>query len=177
MDWTGYPIALDPEAQVDGLGDLALFLGGSEDSFTGEVLKLITKGQSTPDNMDRLIVAFPREVVAWSVWMAQPEAPTAAELLAALVSAPDPVVLDPATELLPVQTDRLQLVRLTGDGSASLNLRYRLVTGQPWRSYTVVVPSPAVEVDGRLLTATDAGLTPRVSLTITVDDAPVEVPE
>jgi len=47
------------DRQMWGLGDLALFLGGSEDSFTGLLLVLITKAQATPENYGRLKLAFP----------------------------------------------------------------------------------------------------------------------
>ncbi|MEV4122876.1 hypothetical protein [Micromonospora sp. NPDC049645] len=175
MDWTGYPIALAPEDQVAALDDLGLFLGAQSGSFTAEVLELIDSAQTTPSDRERLTVAFPREVIAWSAWKAQPEPPTAGGLLAVLAAAPDPVEPDPDIELVTVQPDRVQIVRLTGDNDASLSLRYRLATGQSWRSYTTVMPTPAVQVDGRLLNAGGTGYTARATLLITVDDqAPAE---
>jgi len=90
VDWRGYPRALDPGAQVDGIGDLCLFLGGSwetlagQSSFTGEVLKLIVKAQATPENFLGLALAFPRVVTAWRTWMDMRPIPTAAELAAEL---------------------------------------------------------------------------------------------
>lgn len=47
-------------------GELALFLGGSEDSFTGLLLALIAKAD--PGNRSRLSMAFPVEVAAWYAW-------------------------------------------------------------------------------------------------------------
>lgn len=74
---------------MSGLGDLALYLGGSENSFTGELLKLIVKAQATPSNMQRLAIAFPIEVQTWQAWMdmhVEGRAPTAAELTAQLMA-------------------------------------------------------------------------------------------
>ena len=50
-------------------GELAVVLGGSADSFTGELLRLIAKAD--PWNRRKLLPAFPREVVAYAYWMAQ----------------------------------------------------------------------------------------------------------
>jgi hypothetical protein len=72
------------DRQLWGTGDLAVFLGGSEDSFTGLLLVLITKAQSTPANFSRLSLAFPREVSAWMVWNAMSPVPTSSELRSAL---------------------------------------------------------------------------------------------
>lgn len=71
-----------PEEPMHGIGDLARALGGSEDSFTGQLLKLVAKAD--PDNRERLRIAFPRAVRAWELWMATSPTPTAGELLAAL---------------------------------------------------------------------------------------------
>lgn len=90
VDWSTYARTCDPDRQLDGLGDLALFLGGSwsdtpgGSSFTGELLKLIVKAQSTPDRLAALEAGFPREVRAWRVWMWMSPTPTAAELCATL---------------------------------------------------------------------------------------------
>lgn len=84
-DWTRYERTCAPDRQLDGLGDLALFLGGSEDSFTGDLLRLIAKAQSTPDRFRALALGFPREVTAWLVWNQTSPIPTAAELCAAMV--------------------------------------------------------------------------------------------
>jgi hypothetical protein len=72
------------DRRMYGTGDLAVFLGGSEDSFTGLLLVLICKAQSTPENFSRLTLAFPREVTAWLMWNAMSPAPTFSELRAAL---------------------------------------------------------------------------------------------
>lgn len=87
VDWSTYARTCDPDRQLDGLGDLALFLGGSEDSFTGKLLALIAKAQSTPANMAALEQGFPREVTAWRAWMQMSPSPTAAELCAILTLA------------------------------------------------------------------------------------------
>ncbi|HEV2452214.1 MAG TPA: hypothetical protein VGS62_09845 [Streptosporangiaceae bacterium] len=63
---------------------LALFLGGSPDSFTGLLLVLIAKAQATPENMGRLELAFPREVTAWKTWQSMSPAPTFRQMQAAL---------------------------------------------------------------------------------------------
>jgi hypothetical protein len=76
--------ALHPDEQIVTRGQLALFLGGSEDSFTGLLLLLI--GKADPVNRARLREAFPREVKAWNTWQATESAPTAAELAAALAA-------------------------------------------------------------------------------------------
>jgi hypothetical protein len=53
---------------VPTLGALAVPLGGSWDSFTGQLLLLIQKADV--GNRARLACAFPREVVAVEVWTA-----------------------------------------------------------------------------------------------------------
>jgi hypothetical protein len=89
-DWTRYQRTCDPDRQLDGLGDLCLFLGGSwsetpgASSFIGELLKLIVKAQATPERFAALERGFPREVFAWRVWMTYPSPVTAAGLCAAL---------------------------------------------------------------------------------------------
>lgn len=55
------------DKQLWGTGDLALFLGGSEDSFTGDLVHLIAKAD--PGNRIRLQEAFPAEVDAYQTWM------------------------------------------------------------------------------------------------------------
>jgi hypothetical protein len=69
--------------QMFGTGDLALFLGGSPDSFTGVLLNLIVKAD--PGNRARLADAFPAVVHAWRIWGGTDPAPTADELRAILV--------------------------------------------------------------------------------------------
>jgi len=69
---------------IDATWDLALFLGGSADSFTGKLLDLICKAQATPENLGRLELAFPREVTAWKVWGSMSPAPTFRQLREAL---------------------------------------------------------------------------------------------
>lgn len=47
--------------------DLARFLGGSGDSFTGDLLRLIQR--SDPGNRSRLARVYPGEVLAWCIWI------------------------------------------------------------------------------------------------------------
>lgn len=90
-DWARYERTCDPGRQLDGLGDLCLFLGGTwaetprGASFIGVLLMLIEKGQNDPGRFHALAFAFPREVTAWLVWRQTSPTPTAAELCAALV--------------------------------------------------------------------------------------------
>lgn len=72
------------DRQMWGTGDLAVFLGGSEDSFTGLLLVLIAKAQATPENYSLLKFAFPREVRAWETWQSMSPVPTFAQLREAL---------------------------------------------------------------------------------------------
>lgn len=69
---------LDPDHVIRSTGELAVFLGGSDDSFTGMLLLLIAK--SDPGNYDRIRAGFPREVRAWELWFSADPAPTAADL-------------------------------------------------------------------------------------------------
>jgi hypothetical protein len=73
---------LPPDQPIMTTGLLAVFLGGSETSFTGLLLQLIAKAD--PGNRARLRSAFPREVYAWETWMCLDPAPTTAELNAAM---------------------------------------------------------------------------------------------
>lgn len=81
------------DRQMWGTGDLAVFLGGSEDSFTGLLLVLISKAQNTPENMRRLELAFPREVTAWRTWQSMSPCPTFRELREALAALPASMLL------------------------------------------------------------------------------------
>lgn len=92
-DWTRYERTCAPDRQLDGLGDLCLFLGGTwaesprAASFIGVLLMLIEKGQSSPEWFHQLALAFPREVTAWLVWRSITDhSPTAAELCALLIA-------------------------------------------------------------------------------------------
>lgn len=91
--WARYERTCAPDRVISGLGDLCYFLGGEwgkdgggDASFTAHLLKLIVKAQSTPDRFAALEQAFPREVLAWRVWMAMPSIPTAAGLCTALTA-------------------------------------------------------------------------------------------
>lgn len=72
----------DQDEPMHGIGDLALALGGSEDSFTGRLLQLIAKAD--PQNRERLRLGYPRIVRAWELWMSTTPTPTSGELLFAL---------------------------------------------------------------------------------------------
>lgn len=82
---SGLPGSTEP---MHGLGDLALFLGGDETSFTGRLLELIVKAQATPEHMAGLRRGFPEHVRVWETWMAMSPTPTADQLRAALDNQP-----------------------------------------------------------------------------------------
>lgn len=97
FEWERYDRTIAPDAQLDGLGDLCAFLGGSWDasnpgatSFTGMVLLLIVKAQNTPERFAAIQRVFPREVAAWRVWNAMSPSPTARELYEELVDDHEP---------------------------------------------------------------------------------------
>lgn len=69
------------------LDDLAVFLGGSADSFTGDLLRLMRKAD--PGNRVALAAAFPEQHIALVVWESLQE-PTYAKLAAALTLDPNP---------------------------------------------------------------------------------------
>lgn len=52
---------------VQDIGDLALILGGSDDSWTGDFLRLVAK--SDPEHRGKLRSAFPLEVRLWDRWI------------------------------------------------------------------------------------------------------------
>lgn len=53
------------------IADLAVMLGGSADSFTGELLNLC--GKADPPNLGRLAIAFPLTVTVYRAWMNHPD--------------------------------------------------------------------------------------------------------
>jgi hypothetical protein len=68
----GHAAMLEQQAElldrpVLHVGDLALVLGGSDDSWTGDFLRLVAK--SDPGHRGRLRAAFPLEVRLWERWM------------------------------------------------------------------------------------------------------------
>lgn len=69
---------LPPDSRIRMLGDLALFLRGSDDSFTGDLLRLIARAD--PGNRSLLRGAFPEAVEAYAAWHSCTETPTASEL-------------------------------------------------------------------------------------------------
>lgn len=62
------PTNMPPDYLVQTVSDLAQFLGGSDTSFTGDLLRLIAKADV--GNRARLRLAFPEHVSAWEAWMA-----------------------------------------------------------------------------------------------------------
>ena len=82
---TETPVPGWDDRRMYGTGDLAVFLGGSEDSFTGLLIVLMQKADL--GNLARLRLAFPREVLAWQAWNSMSPAPTIAELREALGTA------------------------------------------------------------------------------------------
>jgi hypothetical protein len=81
-------MSVPPDMKLDTYGDLALALGGSADSFTGQLLLLIAKAD--PGNRFRLRAGFPRHVAAWEFWMASGGHMTAGQLEKALTAVGDP---------------------------------------------------------------------------------------
>jgi hypothetical protein len=113
-EWERYERTIDPDAQLDGLGDLCLWLGGTwgdphhggvggtdrseGGSITALILRLIVKAQNTPERFAQLERAFPREVLAWRTWMLMADhSPTARELYLELAGGdPRPATPGPA---------------------------------------------------------------------------------
>jgi len=77
--------ALHPDMLVENGGHLALFLGGSPDSFTGMLIHLIAKGD--PENRAKLRLGFPDQVLAWELWSGMEDIPTAMELVTVIALA------------------------------------------------------------------------------------------
>lgn len=84
------PHVLMPDDPLAELRDLCLFLGGSEDSFTGRLLELVIKAD--PSNRARLRLGFPRQVRALELWMTHAPHLTAGFLEAMLRA--DPLAVD-----------------------------------------------------------------------------------
>lgn len=74
------------DLQLFGTGDLARFLGGSESSFTGQLLLLLQKAD--PGNVARIRMGFPEIVAAWETWNAMSPTPTSRQLREAIADAP-----------------------------------------------------------------------------------------
>lgn len=66
--WSGYPKVLRRDDMVTDMRELALFLGGDVDSFTGDLLRLIAKAD--PHNLNRIGEGFPEHVAAFLMWRA-----------------------------------------------------------------------------------------------------------
>jgi hypothetical protein len=60
------PHGMPADEVVETFHDLALFLGGSEDSWTGQLLRLI--GKSDQEHQAALREAFPLTVQAFLTW-------------------------------------------------------------------------------------------------------------
>lgn len=113
---------------ISRTGALAVFLGGSEDSFTGILLYLTSKAD--PGNRARLRSAFPRQVRAWETWMSTVPAPTAAQL-AALLAVPDPApgAVTPETEQAQVDyVAQLMTLEQAGERTPVLIGPFSLIT-------------------------------------------------
>lgn len=154
MDWTGYPLNIDPAEDLLDRPDLARFLGDTGYGFTATLLDTIAAAEG-PDR-DRLTAAFPRESVAYYTWVNTEPTPTGAELVNALSVIPEPAPEQPAGDLVQVQLDRCMIVGLPSTGQASVTLKHRSDDSQPWRQTQYIVPTPAVELDPSLLTAMPA---------------------
>ena len=59
---------------ITQLDELAIFLGGSPDSYTGYLLALIEKAGRA--DLGKLAHVYPREVALWVIWNAILPAPT-----------------------------------------------------------------------------------------------------
>lgn len=68
------PSHMPRNQELKTIGDLALFLGGSATSFTGELLSLIAKADAV--NQMRLAKGFPDAVWGWRLWQADAPAVT-----------------------------------------------------------------------------------------------------
>jgi hypothetical protein len=170
MDWTGYPRDLDPEDVIDTQADLAKFLADpAEQLFVVELLGLLQDAENLPERAARVAVAFPREVQARGVWLGYTPAPTAAQLLDALVQVPD-APDDTPPQLLPVILQRLQ-VTAQPNTSASVTMMYRVEPGENARTQQFNVPTPSVDIDPELLT-TNVGACLTVRLTMQDDQVP-----
>jgi hypothetical protein len=77
------PHRMPPADRLYGLPELALFLGGSHDSWTGDFLRLVAK--SDRDHRTALHRAFPVHVRAYELWQRLTD-PTVASLTEALVT-------------------------------------------------------------------------------------------
>ncbi|MEX5637435.1 hypothetical protein [Parafrankia sp. FMc2] len=79
------PSAVGEDHPLDGIGTLALALGGSPTSWTAELLRLLAK--SDERRLDVLAAAVPWHVHAYRWWRHQGHLPTAGELFAELARA------------------------------------------------------------------------------------------
>lgn len=65
------PLRMVDDLRLSEFHELCLFLGGSDDSWTGVFLGLV--GKSDPRHRAQLAVAFPLMVRAWEIWVSRPE--------------------------------------------------------------------------------------------------------
>jgi len=79
------PCAVADDHPLDATGDLALALGGSPDSWTGKVLKLLA--ESDDEHVARLAAGIPELVRAYRLWRSTERTPTAGEFLTLLDAA------------------------------------------------------------------------------------------
>jgi hypothetical protein len=78
------PHGMPADEKVTTLHELALYLGGSYDSWTGDLLRLIAK--SDPAHREALRSAFPITVAVWTRWN-ESDPQTVAELTAVATAA------------------------------------------------------------------------------------------
>lgn len=72
-------------APMSRIGHLARYLGGDDDSFTGDLLRLMMKADGR--NRSQLQIGFPFELLALEVWQSIEPAPTGRALDLALCEA------------------------------------------------------------------------------------------
>lgn len=82
------PHGMPDDTPVTTFHDLALFLGGSRDSWTGDLLRLIAK--SDPEHRDALREAFPVHVAVWTRWNASAPPQTVAQMTEVATAAAGP---------------------------------------------------------------------------------------
>lgn len=80
------PSALADDAVISTRERLALFLGGTADSFTSLLLQAIEKAD--PGNKARLRAIFPNTWAAYQMWTECPKPPTAGQLTVMLGGVP-----------------------------------------------------------------------------------------
>lgn len=94
-----------PSDRIVTTGDLALLLGGSEGSFTGDLLRLVEGAD--PENRERLRTAFPVQVRAWELWQESFE-PTGVQIMSLLAkNLPPAAPFEPTREQWTLKADAI----------------------------------------------------------------------